>query len=134
MIWIDLHPSAFLKSLKGRRAAFLVWICLLIPLFTLSSAAHMTGVSYAEIEIGKQEIAVWLQFNLRELKFARQFDRNNDLLITEEEVLAEIRLIAPQLLEQFRIFGSGEGGQGRIGRSEFQPPERGAPLPPDLCI
>ena len=53
----------------------------------------MTGVSYAEIEIGKQEIGVWLQFNLRELKFARQFDRNNDLLITEEEVQAETPLI-----------------------------------------
>ena len=121
MIWIDLLPSAFFKNLKGRRAACLVWICLLIPFFTLSSAAHMTGVSYTEIEIGKQEIGVWLQFNLRELKFARQFDLNNDLLITEEEVQAEAPLIAPQLLEQFRIFGSGEEGQGRMAEVKFNP-------------
>ena len=121
MIWIDFHTSPFFKNLKGRRAACLVWICLLIPFFTLSSAAHMTGVSYTEIEIGKQEIGVWLQFNLRELKFARQFDRNNDLLITDEEVQAEAPLMAPQLLEQFRIFGSGEEGQGRMTEVNFNP-------------
>ncbi len=121
MIWIDFHTSPFFKNLKGRRAACLVWICLLILFFTLSSAAHMTGVSYTEIEIGKQEIGVWLQFNLRELKFARQFDRNNDLLITDEEVQAEAPIMAPQLLEQFRIFGSGEEGQGRMTEVNFNP-------------
>jgi len=81
----------------------------------------MTGVSYAEIEIGKQEIGVWLQFNLRELKVARQFDRNNDLLITEEEVEAETPLFAPQLFKHFRIFGSGEEGKGRMAEVSFNP-------------
>jgi hypothetical protein len=121
MIGLDRLPFAFLKSLNGRRVAFFVWLCLLTPFFTLTSAAHMTGVSYAEIEIGKQEIGVWLQFNLRELKFARQFDRNNNLLITEEEVQAQIPLFAPHLFEQFRIFGSGEEGQGRMAEVIFNP-------------
>lgn len=121
MIWIGFLPSASFKYLKGRGAACLVWICLLFPFFTLPSAAHMTGISYAEIEIGKQEIEVWLQFNLRELKFARQFDRNNDLLITDEEVQAGVPLIAPQLLEQFRIFGNGEEGKGRLTEVKFNP-------------
>jgi len=81
----------------------------------------MTGVSYAEITIGKQEIGVWLQLNLRELKFARQFDRNSDLLITEPEVQAGTRQFEPQLLEQFRIFGNGEEGQGRLVEVTFNP-------------
>ena len=121
MIWFDFLPFAFLRGLKVQGPSCLIWFCLLLPFFTLNSAAHMTGVSYAEIEIGKQEIGVWLQFNLRELKFARQFDRNNDLLITEEEVQAETPLFAPQLFEQFRVFGSGEEGQGRLAEVNFNP-------------
>jgi hypothetical protein len=121
MIWFDLLPFSILRSLNGQKAAGFVWFCLLIPFFTQTSAAHMTGVSYAEIEIGKREIGVWLQVNLRELKFARLFDRNNDLLITEEEIQTEAPSLAPQLFEQFRIFGSGEEGHGRMAEINFNP-------------
>ncbi len=92
-----------------------------MQLFLISSSAHMTGVSYSEIDIGEQEIRVWLQLNLRELQMARQFDRNGDLLITEQEVQATSTLLEPQLLEKFRIFGSGEEGRGRLDEVSFNP-------------
>src|SRR3990172_812703 len=119
--WSGHFPFAIVISTNARPATHFAWVCLLIQLFSLQCSAHMTGVSYADVEIQKQSIGVWLQINLRELKFAQQFDRNSDLLITEQEIQEGYRQFEPHLLEQFRIFGTGEEGQGRLVEVKFDP-------------
>lgn len=84
----------------------------------------MTGVSYAEIQIYQKQIDVQLRFNLLELKFATQLDKNADLLITDEEIQTGFPQFAPLLFEQFQIKSAGESGQGILRQLIFQP-ERG---------
>ncbi|MFN8008157.1 MAG: HupE/UreJ family protein [Terriglobia bacterium] len=119
---MTLRPALFSNLTSSRKKFVILWLCVLTQWFNLSPWAHMTGVSYSEIEISKTEIKIWLQLNLRELQMARQLDRNGDLLITEEEIKASSSLLEPPLLEQIQIVSNGESGRGRLDELNFNPP------------
>jgi hypothetical protein len=110
-----------------RGAAWKPWVCvvglLLLGLGT-PVLAHMTGISYADIEIHRRQISLRLRLNLGDLLFARKLDMNADLVLTREEVQMGFSRFLPQLLEQVRVEAEGEEGQGRLRAVNFWP-ERG---------
>jgi len=90
----------------------------------LCAWAHTTGISYADIEIHERHIDVRLRLNLRELQFARELDRNADLLVTREEVQLGFPGYLSSILEHVRMETAGVMGQGRLKEIDFLP-ERG---------
>src|SRR5262245_33258434 len=88
-----LRPTPTLESLgitlavQVWRLSASLWLVVLFSIFTAGSvSAHTTGISYADVEIGEREVKVRLRLNVRELQFAAQLDKNQDLQITPEEV------------------------------------------------
>jgi len=98
------------------------WLLTWVAMFAaISASAHTTGISYADVEIGEQQVEVRLQLNVRELQFAPALDENRDLQITPEELQSGFRRFAPDLLKQYRIGTDREEGQGSLGRVSLRP-------------
>jgi len=114
------RPNAPAHTIARFFAAFVLstW---LVTSAAISTPAHTTGISYGHVEIGKRQVAVRLQLNVRELQFTPAFDENGDRQITPEEVQSGFRRFAPDLLKQYRIGTEREEGQGSLGKVSFRP-------------
>jgi HupE / UreJ protein len=97
------------------------FVFLLLFLINSSARAHMTGVSYGDIEIRGRQIDVLLRLNLRELRFARELDANADFVLTREEVERGIPRYLPRFLEHVRMQTAEEEGRGALRQVEFWP-------------